>query len=330
MTGEVVELRKQGHEWKGLCPFHQETTPSFGVNPEKDGGVYHCFGCGKGGDLFSFVQEYRRVDFPAAVEYVAERYTSGHFVTREATRPAPRTPEPAPDLRAQWRALLPLIDHDRAAAFGCLTPETDSPAAAYLRTRGISPMFPLVSGVKYAPRWCPAGGVGKPAVVFPFWNRQGCLVNLEGRCLDGLFLLPDGRKERYLSARGGRKKEGVFLTPEAFRQPFVVLVEGAVNALSLAVCGVPAVATCGASNRPEWLPQACRGKVVYTAFDPDAGGEAGTVELARALAAAGIRSEWFKPPEDGIDWNDCLVTYGQNALRRALADVFPHLRAFGR
>ncbi|MCB1317130.1 MAG: DNA primase, partial [Leptospiraceae bacterium] len=64
--GRYVSLKKAGNTLKGLCPFHSEKTPSFTVNPEK--GFYHCFGCGRGGDLFRFVMEYEKVPFPEALE----------------------------------------------------------------------------------------------------------------------------------------------------------------------------------------------------------------------------------------------------------------------
>ncbi|MER3406201.1 MAG: DNA primase, partial [Chloroflexota bacterium] len=66
-----VQLRKSGRYLKGLCPFHQEKTPSFIVFPEK--GTWHCFGCGKGGDLFSFVMLKENLDFRGALELLARR-----------------------------------------------------------------------------------------------------------------------------------------------------------------------------------------------------------------------------------------------------------------
>lgn len=69
IIGESVSLRKRGVSYMGLCPFHSEKTPSFSVNPSK--GLFHCFGCGKGGDVFTFVQEHNGMSFPEAVRYLA-------------------------------------------------------------------------------------------------------------------------------------------------------------------------------------------------------------------------------------------------------------------
>jgi DNA primase len=62
IVGQVVKLKRTGENWKGLCPFHTEKTPSFTVNPKRS--IYHCFGCGAGGDAFSFLMRQERVAFP--------------------------------------------------------------------------------------------------------------------------------------------------------------------------------------------------------------------------------------------------------------------------
>src|SRR5207248_7405623 len=67
-----TRLRKVGGRFTGLCPFHQEKTPSFSVSPDR--GTYHCFGCGAGGDAISFVQETEGVDFVGAIESLADRF----------------------------------------------------------------------------------------------------------------------------------------------------------------------------------------------------------------------------------------------------------------
>jgi len=64
--------RRSGARWTGICPFHEEKTPSFSVNPVEK--LFYCFGCGKGGDLITFVRETEQLDFAEAVEWLAERY----------------------------------------------------------------------------------------------------------------------------------------------------------------------------------------------------------------------------------------------------------------
>src|SRR5512135_692300 len=71
VIGEKVRLRRVGTRWSGLCPFHNEKTPSFTVNPERQ--IWHCFGCNKGGDVFAFLMESEKVSFPEALAALAER-----------------------------------------------------------------------------------------------------------------------------------------------------------------------------------------------------------------------------------------------------------------
>src|ERR671935_2258852 len=72
LVGARSDLRRQGARWTGLCPFHDERTPSFSVNAEHK--LYHCFGCGASGDAIRFVEETEALDFKQAVEMLAERY----------------------------------------------------------------------------------------------------------------------------------------------------------------------------------------------------------------------------------------------------------------
>ncbi|HYP54454.1 MAG TPA: CHC2 zinc finger domain-containing protein, partial [Pyrinomonadaceae bacterium] len=71
VVSDYVSVKKKGTNWMACCPFHQEKTPSFSVNPSKD--IFYCFGCQKGGSVFTFVMEMERVSFPEAVRIVAEK-----------------------------------------------------------------------------------------------------------------------------------------------------------------------------------------------------------------------------------------------------------------
>ncbi|MBO7363704.1 MAG: DNA primase, partial [Lachnospiraceae bacterium] len=71
VVGSYVPLKKKGNNYWGLCPFHNEKTPSFSVYPPKQ--MFHCFGCGEGGNVFGFVMKYENVSFPEAVKILAER-----------------------------------------------------------------------------------------------------------------------------------------------------------------------------------------------------------------------------------------------------------------
>src|SRR3954452_4768388 len=111
-TADIVEvvsahtdLRRQGARWVGLCPFHEERTPSFSVDAQEK--LYHCFGCGVGGDTIKFVEEKEGLSFADAVELLAERYG----VDLEREKEDPRA-EARRQLRRRLEELL-----DRAASF---------------------------------------------------------------------------------------------------------------------------------------------------------------------------------------------------------------------
>src|SRR3990170_6039135 len=127
VVGQYVALKRVGRNWVGLCPFHGERTPSFNVREET--GRYRCFGCGKAGDVFTFVQEIEHVDFVAAVEHLAAkagiqlRYTTGgESKDRQRRKQLVETVAKA----VEWY-------HDR------LLHATDArPARDYLRSRGLA------------------------------------------------------------------------------------------------------------------------------------------------------------------------------------------------
>src|SRR6185369_4284964 len=82
VIGAVVPLKRAGANFVGLCPFHREKTPSFNVNPSRQ--IFRCFGCGKGGDVFTFVKEYENLTFPEAMRRLAER---AHIFIKEDETP---------------------------------------------------------------------------------------------------------------------------------------------------------------------------------------------------------------------------------------------------
>ena len=107
LVGSRVELRRAGvNRFEGLCPFHDERTPSFGINPAEK--LYYCFGCGEGGDAFKFVQETEGVGFAGALEYLADRYGVALELVEEDPRggPAARRARAAARAARAHRGLL--------------------------------------------------------------------------------------------------------------------------------------------------------------------------------------------------------------------------------
>src|SRR5438046_3669343 len=123
-----TQLRRAGARYTGLCPFHDEKTPSFSVNPADK--LFYCFGCGKGGDLITFVRETEQLDFAQAVEWLAERYR----VTLEYEESSPERDAE----RSRRERLLALLE--QAAGFYeryLWDSESGEPAREYLRGRGL-------------------------------------------------------------------------------------------------------------------------------------------------------------------------------------------------
>ena len=136
-VGRFVNLRKAGVNWKGLCPFHGEKTPSFMVNPKK--GIFHCFGCGVGGDVFGFAMRQDRLSFPEAVRALAK--------TAGVTLPEERGAAPDSGRDELLRAM------DLAARFyaEALWKPAGARAQQYLSERGIDPDVAKRFGLGYAP-----------------------------------------------------------------------------------------------------------------------------------------------------------------------------------
>ena len=126
---EVVPLKKAGTSYKGLCPFHNEKTPSFHVHPDK--GFFHCFGCSTGGDVLKFVELYEKLSFPEAVKSLAQRFGLQ----------LPETDDAEHDHAAETEREALLKVHELAAAYfrDQLAAPTGGGARAYLEQRGIQP-----------------------------------------------------------------------------------------------------------------------------------------------------------------------------------------------
>ena len=125
LVGRYVSLRQTGRSFKGLCPFHQEKTPSFHVHPERQ--IFHCFGCDEGGNVFVFLMKHENLSFPEAVAVAGAQ--CGIEIPETATEPRRGRSLPAP-ARGHRRGA------ERSTARSCVGP-TVAGARAYLARRGI-------------------------------------------------------------------------------------------------------------------------------------------------------------------------------------------------
>ncbi len=139
IIGQRVTLKKAGRNFKGLCPFHNEKTPSFIVSPER--GTFHCFGCGKGGDVLAFVMEYEHIDFVEALESLAAK--AGVTLTRRA--------ETTPEGKLKQRILE--VNHLASEFYHYLLTKhaLGEKARAYLNKRGVSEKSQKIFMLGYSP-----------------------------------------------------------------------------------------------------------------------------------------------------------------------------------
>ncbi|WP_163558520.1 DNA primase [Halomonas sp. NO4] len=303
VVGERVVLKKTGRNHSGLCPFHQEKTPSFTVSADKQ--FYHCFGCGAHGNALRFLMEYDRLSFPEAVEQLAGRL--GLEVPREG-RDDPQA-QARERKRKEGVNLLEL-----AASYyreRLKMPEAQA-ARDYLDNRGLSAEVVADFGIGYAPDGWEGlkRHLGQRGIPESVQVEYGLLVHREesGRTYDRfrdrvMFPIRDGRgrtlafggrvlgdaKPKYLNSpetpvfHKGRELYGLFEARQAnARLERLVIVEGYMDVVALAQFGIRnAVATLGTATSEEHLVRLFRlvDEVVFC-FDGD---QAGRQAATRAL-----------------------------------------------
>ena len=346
VVGEYVRLKKSGQNFTGLCPFHNEKTPSFAVHPVKQ--IYHCFGCGVGGDVFSFVMEMDKITFPEAVRAVAEK--CGIAV------PAPR--ERTPEERRENQQRTALVElHREAAAFFVQqlnnTPEGRA-AKAYLLDRGLDSEAMARFGLGFAP----SGGEAllrafaakypdkvlevsglfsrdqngrlfdrfRRRVMFPIANESGKIVAFGGRALgDDL--------PKYLNSPETPiyTKSNILYhldrAKEALRQrDFAVLVEGYMDAIAVARAGVSnVVASCGTSlTEPQVKLLSRFTRRVIVNYDPDAAGQAATERSLSILLEQGAEVNVLALP-GGKDPDSFIRAEGPAAYTKLLNEAPPYV-----
>ena len=321
-----TDLRRQGQRFTGLCPFHEERSPSFSVDPREK--LYHCFGCGVGGDVIKFVEEKEGLAFPEAVEALGERY--GVEVERETEDPRA---EEARKRRARLWELL-----ERTAAF-YVTFLWDSPKASkardYLQGRGLGEDVLRAFAIGYAPSaWdqvltrgqragfsieeMRAAGLIQQGRQGGFYDRFRSRITFPVRDPRGRVLgfgargMGEDAKPKYLNSPEGelyRKSRTLFGIDRArgamARAGRAVVVEGYTDVLALHQAGIEeAVAVMGTAITPEQLQLlASHVEQVVLAMDSDRAGRDAMVRAQRVAGAKkmSLRVAAMPPGEDPAD-----------------------------
>ncbi len=288
-----VRLTKSGKNFKGLCPFHSEKTPSFLVSPEKQ--IFHCFGCGQGGDIFTFIQQIEKINFPESVRQLASR----------ARISIPTTgPEQEKELYTELYGLYQKVGkfyYERLAS------DKNGSAYRYLKNRNLSDSTIRQFGLGYASdQWegltrflqskkiaesflIRSGLVIKSEknkrlldffrqrVIFPIFDPHGKVVGFGGRTLS-----QDNHSPKYINSPESpifQKRKilyGIQKSKESIRsRGFAILVEGYMDFLQLYQSGIQNVAApCGTAlteDHARLLKRYC--DRVLLIFDPDTAGQ---------------------------------------------------------
>jgi DNA primase len=334
-----ASLKKAGRYYKGLCPFHQEKTPSFHVDPER--GLFHCFGCGRGGDIFDFLMQTANLSFLEAAEELARRAGVPFDVS-------PQAAQRASEREQLMRALDAARGYFRAGL------RAGKSAQAYLARRGVRADIAERFQLGYAPagwdgllsalgtRGYPAalleqaglvgarsGGTGyfdifRDRLMFPILDLQDRPVAFGGRALDGSEPSYLNSRETPVFAKG-RTLYGLNLAREAIRDAGEALVvEGYMDVLAAAQFGFRhAVASLGTALSADQVALLRRfAPRVVLIYDSDRAGELATERGLTLFEEAEVAARVAVLPA-GEDPDDFLRRRGPEAFARALDAALP-------
>ena len=350
VVGEYVQLKKAGQNFRGLCPFHSEKTPSFNVHPTKQ--IYHCFGCGQGGDVFKFVMEMEKCAFPEAIRIVAEKCGIA------MPRPKERSPEERRE--NQERAVLVEVHREAQSWFvkqleGTLEGKA---ARAYLEDRGLDRDTVTRFGIGYAPSGgdlllrhlkarypektlVESGLISRDSsgrlfdrfrrrITFPIANESAKVVAFGARSLGD-------DQPKYLNSPESpiySKSHVLYHLDRAKdalrRQDFAVLVEGYMDAIAVARAGISnVVASCGTALAESQIKLLGRvTKRVVVNYDPDAAGQAATERSLTALLEQDFEVRVLHLPSIGdkkADPDLFIREKGADAYRQQLKEAPPYV-----
>lgn len=344
IIGEHVNLKRSGSNFTGLCPFHGEKTPSFNVNPARE--IFHCFGCGAGGDLFAFVMRLEGISFPEAVQRLAQR--AGVTID---DRPLTSAELQAKGEREQQRKILDLAAHHYREVL-TRRPE-GSPGRSYLQQRDVDQETAAAYGMGYAPERRDtlvhaikgaghslelAAALGlirnrergnwydllHSRLIFPIRDSQGHPIAFAGRVLDSS--LP-----KYINSPESpvyHKSSVLFGLDLALREirlaSSALVVEGYFDHLALFRAGVRnVVATCGTALTEGHINLLKKhGDKVYLLFDGDTAGRKATVRAMELCLEHRLPVYVISLPQ-GEDPDSFLRNEGVEAFQQRIAAAKP-------
>jgi DNA primase catalytic core len=343
LVGESMPLEKRGANYLGLCPFHGEKTPSFNVSPARR--RYHCFGCGAGGDIFSWVQERELLSFPEAIRFLAER--AGIAVASSGAQGSGGAPAPVISPRVEdLRRVCKEAQHIFVSALHAPVGEA---ARRYLRERGLSRRIIERTGIGFAPadalhhHGCKDPELLADAgllmgrkflfahrIIVPVADEQGRPIGFVGRRLPG-----DDKGGKYINppATPLYEKNKVLYGLDRARRALrggkpLILVEGPLDVIALEQFGVEgAVASSGTAFTKEQaalMARRSRGVAPVLLFDGDRAGQEAVEKAAEHLLTHGLnpRVVTLQPGDDPDSW---VRRVGEAEAQDALVAAQPFL-----
>jgi len=344
VVGARTQLKKSGARYTGRCPFHEEKTPSFSVNAVDK--LYYCFGCGKGGDLISFVRETENLDFTEAIEWLAERFRIP--LEYEESSPA------ADEARKRRERLYAVLDQATAFYERFLWDSVEgAPAREYLAGRGLGEEIAKEFRLGLSPvrtelarkaaekqftraELAEAGLANRRGndffsgrLMFPLADARGRVVGFSAR-----KLREDDRLDaKYVNSPEGELFHksailyGLHLARQAIaKQERAIVVEGNTDVIALRQSGLePVVASMGTALTERQLAELGRlTRRIFLCFDADAAGQAATLRGMELAASQGFDVK-VVPLAPGLDPADAADGFGE-LLGRAESYVFYRVR----
>lgn len=347
VVSRTVELKKRGRNYFGLCPFHDEKTPSFSVAPDK--GIYHCFGCGKGGNSVNFIIENEKLSFVEALQQL------GHQLNIEINFSGGN------ESRGFFDSLYKIHETASSLYHKTLLSDRGERALKYLTDRGLSQEMIKYFNVGFAPESskyllntiqsegyekqvlekCGLFGASKneffdrfrSRIMFPIWNASGKIVGFGGR----VFASDDPAKYMNSPETPIYKKSDIFYglhqARESIRKEgFVVLVEGYTDVIQLFQNGIKnCVAVSGTAFSERHVSQLNKfTSKVLLAYDGDFAGASAALKTGYHLIKGGIECKVIEIP-DKLDPDEWISKSGpeifkSKGIQRSLNLIDYHLK----
>lgn len=340
VISEYVSLKKKGRNYFGLCPFHNEKTPSFSVLQDKQ--IYHCFGCGEGGNVISFIMKYKNLGFIDAVTMLAER---ANIVIPEGNKDIDNE-------KISLKENLFKICRE-AAKFFYINLQRSSSGLEYFGSRGIGYDIIKKFGLGYSPdswnsllKYLTSKGYSEDLieqaglvirksnksgyydrfrnrVMFPVFDVRGKIIGFGGR-------VTDDSKPKYLNSpetpvfNKGNNLYGLNLATKSNMNRRIIIVEGYMDVIALHQYGITnAVASLGTALTKEQAKLLKRyGDEVIICYDSDTAGQAATLRGLDVLVDAGCSVSILNIPK-GKDPDEFIRTEGKEAFINCMNNSMP-------